>query len=107
MDALAGARRSKRRSNSLSSNTKAESAIQKLINEYREVKPKDPGGYQERTAARGKRKSILLQVKALLDRYGEAINPRKIRGTPEGLLQQIDLIIFEIEEQQRLDKPDR
>lgn len=42
---------------------------------YREVRVLPPGEYQQRTAARGKRRGILKQMKGVLERYKEALVP--------------------------------
>ncbi|HNB58805.1 MAG TPA: hypothetical protein PK308_00730 [Phycisphaerales bacterium] len=85
---------------------KAEHDITNLLRQYTQVQVREPGRYKERTEARGQRKRLLLAVKAQLDRYGEAINPRAIRGMPQDLIGQIDLVIYQIEQEQRLDRPD-
>lgn len=85
---------------------RAEADIQRLLREYRGVQVRPPGGYRERTAARGQRKSLLRQVQGIADRFREAINPRQL-GDVDGLISRINIIIDEIDQQQRLDRPDQ
>jgi hypothetical protein len=85
---------------------KAEQDLKRIIREYQQVAVKAPGGYKERTAARGQRKRFLLAMKGILEKYGEAINPAEF-GDSGAFLLDIDRALFQIEEQQRLDKPDR
>lgn len=86
---------------------KAEQEVGRLMREYQRVEVRAPGGFKERTEARGQQKRFLLGIKGQLDRFGEAINPRVIRGMPDQFLSQIDIAIYNIEQQQRLDRPDR
>lgn len=62
---------------------------------------------EERNRGRGQQIRILEQIKKLLERYGEAINPRAIRGAPEQWEVRINQIIEEIKQQIRLDKPQK
>jgi hypothetical protein len=87
--------------------TEAEFSIRRLWREYGKVEVKDPGGYNERTAARGRRKAILKDILALLEKYGEAINPQEIRSYPEDMKKKIHIEIEILEQEQRRDKPDR
>ncbi|MFO0830435.1 MAG: hypothetical protein U0637_01200 [Phycisphaerales bacterium] len=49
--------------------------LKRLWRDYREVRVQQPGEYQQRTAARGKRRGILKQMKNILERYKEALTP--------------------------------
>lgn len=84
---------------------KAESDFYRLWRSYNRITVRPPGGYRERTAARTQQKNTLREIKSLLEKYREAINPRAIRGAPEGWAGRIDLMINQIEQQQRLDRP--
>jgi hypothetical protein len=82
----------------------AEFSIKRLWREYARVEIREPGGWNERAAARGKRKSILKEALALLEKYKESINPYEIRAMPEQMITQIKLLIDQIEAEQRRDK---
>jgi hypothetical protein len=84
--------------------TEAEFAIRRLWREYARVDVREPGGWNERAAARGKRKSILKEILSLLERYKEAINPYEIQAMPENMITEIKLTIDQIEQEQRRDK---
>lgn len=78
-DGLAGARRQ----------------LPRLWESFGEVAVKDPGGYPERTAARGRRKAIIAEMQTVEKRYEEALNPRQV-GVPgwadlETIKKQIEL----------------
>ncbi|HYE01671.1 MAG TPA: hypothetical protein VD963_00405 [Phycisphaerales bacterium] len=62
------------------------------------------GEYEERARGRGKRIQILMEIKALLDRYREAINPREIEGAPDDWETQINLMIEQLKQEQRRDR---
>lgn len=81
---------------------KAESDIERLIRQFRGIQVQ--GTYQERTAARGRQKTLLRQIQAIAKVYREAINPRQV-GDPDGLIDQIEIAISRIETAQRLDRP--
>lgn len=85
----------------------AEEQVTKQLREYQQVQVRDPGGYRERTEARGRQKSILLRIKQSVGKYKEAINPRRIRGMPDDFINQIDERITVIDAQQRADDKDR
>lgn len=82
---------------------RTEREVQKLLRAYRAVAVKPPGQYEQRTAARGQRKAILRQVQSAVQLYKEALSPRAI-GDPEGLINQLDILIDRIETEQRLDR---
>lgn len=86
--------------------SKAEADVTRLIREYTQVEVREPGRYKQRTEARTTRKRLLMEVQSKLDKYGEAINPRRIQGMPADLIGQIKRVIYQIEQQQRLDRPD-
>lgn len=85
----------------------AETQFSTLFRKFGDVRVKAPGDYAARTRARGEQKQILLKIKALLEKYKEAINPRRIRGAPEQWTTEIDSIIQRIEAQQLADRPER
>lgn len=82
----------------------AEFSINRLWREFSRVDVREPGGWNERAAARGKRKSILKEILALLEKYKESINPYEIRAMPEQMITQIKLMIDQLEAEQRRDK---
>lgn len=49
--------------------------LKNMWRDYREVRVQPPAEYQQRTAARGKRRNILKQMKNVLERYKEALTP--------------------------------
>jgi hypothetical protein len=59
----------------------AKRRLEKLWEEFQRVEVAAPGGYQQRTQARGRRKSIINEMQSLIKRYEEAINPNQI-GVP-------------------------
>lgn len=85
---------------------KAERDLQKIFRDYQGVQVKPPGGYKERTAARTIRKGYLRQAMSIAEKYGEAINPRLIQGSADTLLGRLRVIIDQIEQEQRLDRPE-
>lgn len=82
----------------------AKRSLPKLWREANEVQVKAPGGYNERTQARGKRKSILTQMQQIENKYKEALNLREIR-VPDW--NQIETIKKQLELEQLADKPDK
>jgi hypothetical protein len=75
-----------------------------LWRELERVEVRPPGGWTERTQARGKQKSILKDILAYLEKYKESINPYEIRMMPEDMITRIKLMIDQIEQEQRRDK---
>lgn len=63
------------------------------------------GDYQERTAARGQQMRLLRQMKSILDRFGEAIDPREIRDLPDNWDMNIEIMIQRIRNEQQADGP--
>lgn len=85
--------------------SKAEMDIRRLFREYeRAQQVRAPGGYKERSEARGRMIGVLRQIKTIIDRYKESIDPEAINGAPENFLTQIDQTIEGIQEQQRRDQ---
>lgn len=84
---------------------KAENEAIKLLRDFRGVEVKQPGGYKERTAARTRSINILRQLDSIVKRYREALNPARL-GDPDGMINQIDVVISRIQTAQRLDRPD-
>lgn len=58
----------------------------------------------ERNQKRGAQLGILRKISQLLTTYREAINPRRIRGAPEGWANQIDIMMEQIRQQMRVDR---
>jgi hypothetical protein len=87
--------------------TNAEDQFARMWRQFDDVRVRPPGDYSARTRARGERKQILNKIKALLQRYQEAINPREIRGAPDDWINQIDMMIQTIDAQQLADRPER
>jgi hypothetical protein len=56
----------------------AKRRLEKLWDDFQNVQVKDPGGYNERTQARGKRKAIITEMENILKKYEEALDPREI-----------------------------
>lgn len=86
--------------------TRAEDNFRRLFRDFDRVEIRAPGGFRERTAARGQRLRILREVQSILKNYKESINPRRIQGAPEGWMDRIELMIAGIEQEQRADRPE-
>jgi hypothetical protein len=86
--------------------TDAEQSIRGLIEQFQRVEVRPPGGYRERTAARGQQLRLLRQIEPLVERYKEAIDLGRL-GAPDGLKEGVRIAINRIETQQRLDRPDQ
>ena len=84
---------------------KAEGDMRKLIRDYQGVQVKPPAEYAQRTAARGQRKGYLLQMKSIVEKYREGLDPRNM-GTPDAdqFLNQLDVLISQIDTAQKLDR---
>lgn len=82
---------------------RAEANILRLIRQFQGVQIRPPGEYKERTAARTQQKNALREARAIVNRYREAINPQ--RFPPDAAISQIDILIDQIEQAQRLDGP--
>lgn len=87
----------------------AELTFRRLERDLGRVTVKPPGGYKERTEARGKKKSIYKEMLTLILRYKESLNPRALGENPMSLDDwetRLNLLITQIEQEQRRDKPD-
>lgn len=84
--------------------TEAEFAIRRLWRDFERVTVREPGGWNERTAARGKQKAILKDILSFLEKYGESISPYEIRAMPGQMITRVKLMIDEVEQAQRRDK---
>ncbi|MBX3403960.1 MAG: hypothetical protein KF699_11175 [Phycisphaeraceae bacterium] len=82
---------------------RAEANLQRLIRQFQNVEVRAPGQYRERTAARTQQKSILREARGIFMRYKEALNPRRFPA--DAAINDIDVIIDQIDQQQRLDGP--
>jgi len=72
-----------------------------------EVKVKNPGGYKERTEARGRKKKIFSDMQQIEKKYEEALSPHRI--PPKGLPDWNDLETMKkrLELEQLADKPEK
>lgn len=82
----------------------AKTQIPKLVRKYREVQVEAPGGYDQRSQARSRRIAVLRDIRALLKRYEESINPRAL-GAPT--IEEIDILIQQIQLEQLADQRER
>lgn len=85
---------------------RAETLFQKLLRDYQRVQVRPPGGYKERTAARTQQRNILRQMQSVVKQYEESVNPRFLRGAPADWISRLNLEIDQIEQAQRLDRPE-
>ncbi len=81
----------------------AERNIRRLIRELNGIQVE--GDYRSRNQARGRMINILEDVKVLLDRYGESINPRKIQGWPDQLADGVERQIQQLKLFMLIDGP--
>ncbi len=81
----------------------AERNFRRLLRNYINVQVQ--GNYDERTRARGQQRNLLRQMKSILDRYGEAIDPYEIGNLPENWNQDLELMIQRIKNEQQADGP--
>lgn len=90
---------------------RAQSRISRFWQDFQEVEVQPPGGFEERSAARGKRIRILQDLKSLLKRYEDGIPPQVLAqaqipmgedGKPN--YREIDDIISRLQEEQRQDR---
>ncbi|MFN0134264.1 MAG: hypothetical protein ACKVW3_17260 [Phycisphaerales bacterium] len=82
----------------------ANTQLPKLWRKYGEVEVAAPGEYEQRSQARSKRISILTDMRSLLKRFEESINPRAL-GVPG--IADIDILIQQIKLQQLADQRER
>ena len=82
----------------------AKRQLPKLWRDFNDVQVKAPGGYQQRSQARGQQKSILEQMQAIEKKYEEALNPRAVRVPGYN---DLETIKKQLELQQLGDKPDK
>lgn len=86
------------------------SQLKRMWRDYREVRVQQPGEYQQRTAARGKRRGILKQMKGILERYKEALTPPFFQqnefpgATPEQIIEWITFTDEQIWIEQQRDR---
>ncbi|HEX2838727.1 MAG TPA: hypothetical protein VHN77_11420 [Phycisphaerales bacterium] len=52
-----------------------------IMDEYRNVRVEQPGEYQQRTAARGKQRRLLAELKGLYSRWGEGLTRDFLQGS--------------------------
>jgi hypothetical protein len=82
----------------------AKRQLKRLRDELGEVRVDPPGGWNERTKARGQQKQKLQQIKRLLQQWEEALNPRWLRQNGIPSIQQIDNQIDALNIEQLKDK---
>lgn len=80
----------------------AQRQLRRLVNDYREIEVE--GEWTERTAARGKQKRTLLEIKGVLNRWGEALSDRWLGQNGIPGIGQLDTLIEQIGIEQKLDK---
>jgi hypothetical protein len=90
---------------------RAQDRIANVWRDLQDVQVQPPGGYEERSAARGKRKRILEELKTILRQFEGGIPgyvlqmsqiPTGEDGSPN--LREIDDMISRIQEEQRRDR---
>jgi hypothetical protein len=90
---------------------RAQGRISRFWEDFQQVEVQAPGGFEERSAARGKRIRILQDLKSLLKRYEDGIPPQVLAqaqipmgedGKPN--YREIDDIISRLQEEQRRDR---
>ncbi|MFN7613704.1 MAG: hypothetical protein ACK5P8_00770, partial [Phycisphaerae bacterium] len=90
---------------------RAQARIGRFWDDFQQVEVQAPGGFEERSAARGKRIRILQDLKSLLKRYEDGIPPQVLAqaqipmgedGKPN--YREIDDIISRLQEEQRRDR---
>lgn len=82
----------------------AKRQIRMLLEEYGDVRVRPPGGYAERSAARGSQKQKLESIKNLLKRWGEGIPQRWLGENRVPDLATIDNMIEQLNIDQMKDK---
>ena len=82
----------------------AKRKLRKLWEEYGDVQVEAPGGYRERTQARGRRKAIIEDMQQILKKYEEALNAREVPCPDWATL---NIIKERIKTEQMADKPER
>lgn len=77
--------------------------FRRLWREYQRV-PTGGGNYDERQRNRGRQVSILNDMLGLLNRFGDALNPRELNGFPENWKTELSIMIDRIKNAMRLDQ---
>ncbi len=85
---------------------RAEQNFRRVFQDFATLR-QDGDDYKARTKYRGTQIRLLREMKSILDRYGEALNPREISGDPTMWDVEISVMIDQIQQMQRLDRPDR
>lgn len=80
----------------------AERGFIRKFREQQDLTVDAPGGVPERQRYLGTRIRLLTECKELLERYKEAMDPRKIRGSPEQWITRINEMIEQLKQQLRL-----
>jgi hypothetical protein len=82
----------------------AKRKLRKMWQDFNRVQVADPGGFQQRTQARGRQRAIIEDMQQLLKKYEEAINPRQVPCPDWATL---NIIKERLKTEQMADKPDR
>jgi hypothetical protein len=81
----------------------AKRRVRRLMEEYQEIQVAAPGGYTERTAARGHQRRVLENIKSLLKQWGEGISQRWLGENQVPPADVIDTILERIRLEQMSD----
>ncbi|MBX3358252.1 MAG: hypothetical protein KF745_07475 [Phycisphaeraceae bacterium] len=84
--------------------SEAERTFLRKYRDQQELQVQAPGGYDQRTQYRGTRIRLLKECRSIIERYQEALNPRRLRGAPEQIIRVINLTINQLEAAQRSDR---
>lgn len=82
----------------------AKRKLPKLWQDYRDVTVAAPGGFNERTQARNKQRSICTEMQALWKKYEEALSPNEIRAPGWA---DLNIIKERLKTEQLADKPEK
>lgn len=82
----------------------AKRTLPRLWREFQGVQPRPPGGYRERTEARGRQRRLIEEMQRIIKRFEEALNPQEVGVPPWDVLEARKK---QIELEQLGDKPDR
>jgi hypothetical protein len=80
----------------------AERGFRAKYREQAELQPDPPGGYAEQQRFLATRIRLLTDCRDLLERYKEAIDPRRIGGPPEQWITRLNVMIEQLKTQLRL-----
>ena len=86
---------------------RAERALLKAAEGFRDVQVQAPGGWNERRAARSKQKKFLQEMKSIQNKWGEGLTQQFLGQNQIPPIQQIDDLINQIDTAQLMDKKDK